>query len=157
VIEPGITLDQTITNLDWFPTILAMAGRAVTRERIINGRNFLPLLKGRSMPWDNDLFAQYTMWPWHQTGAVLRCYRTPRWKLVRDFKHEAKDELYDLLNDPAETRNLIDWPDTTIQSRRASLNRKLLDRMRQVNDPALKLTSSQWVESIVPGRMTCKE
>ncbi|MHC4573958.1 MAG: sulfatase-like hydrolase/transferase [Planctomycetota bacterium] len=125
VIEPGITLDQTITNLDWFPTILAMAGRAVPKERIIRGRNFLPLLKGRSLPWDNDLFAQYTMWPWHQTGAVLRCYRIPRWKLVRDFKHEAKDELYDLLNDPAETRNLIDWPDTTIQDTRASLNRKL--------------------------------
>jgi uncharacterized sulfatase len=103
------------------------------------------------MPWDNDLFAQYTMWPDHQTGAVLRCYRTARWKLVRDFKHEAKDELYDLSNDPAETRNLIDWPDTTIQNTRASLNRKLLERMREINDPALKVQPSLWTKSIEPG------
>jgi hypothetical protein len=70
---------------------------------------------------------------------------------VRDFKHEAKDELYDLLNDPAETRNLIDWPDATIQNTRESLNRKLLERMREIDDPALKLQPSLWTKSIEPG------
>ncbi|MHC4647567.1 MAG: sulfatase-like hydrolase/transferase [Planctomycetota bacterium] len=150
VIEPGSTVERTITNLDWFATIRAMAGVAVPNNGFIRGHNFLPLLRGRSIPWDNDLFAQYTMWPDHQTGAVLRCYRTPRWKLVRDFKHEAKDEFYDLSNDPAETRNLIDWPDATIQNTRASLNRKLLDRMREIDDPVLKVQPSLWTKSIEP-------
>ena len=117
-----------------------MAGVSFPKDVTIRGRNFLPLLKGRSPEWDNDLFAQYTMWHWHQTGAVLRSYRTPQWKLVRDFKHQNKDELYDLVNDPAETRNLIDSPDPRVRKQRQSLNKKLLERMRRISDPALRRT-----------------
>ena len=152
VIEPGSTVEETITNLDWFATIPAIAGVAVPKSNVMRGRDFLPLLRGRSMRWDNDLFAQYTMWPDNQTGAVLRCYRTRRWKLVRDFEHEAKDELYDLSNDPGATRNLIDLPDTTIQDIKASLNRKLLNGMREIDDHALKLHPSLWTKSIGPGQ-----
>ena len=83
------------------------------------------------------MFAQYSMWDWHQTGADLRCYRTARWKLVRDFKHKDKDELYDLANDPAETNNLIGSTDYAILAHRQFLNTKLLKMMRRINDPAL--------------------
>jgi len=118
-----------------------MANVSLPEQAQIRGRNFLPLLTGKKMGWDNDLFAQYSMWQWHQTGADLRCYRTVRWKLVRDFKHKDKDELYDLVNDPAETRNLIDSANRAVQSHRQFLNTKLLNAMRRVNDPALDRTS----------------
>ncbi|HUW18836.1 MAG TPA: sulfatase-like hydrolase/transferase [Sedimentisphaerales bacterium] len=147
-IQSGAAVDQTVTNLDWFPTILAMAGLAVPKGGIIRGRNFLPLLEGKGLAWDNDLFAVYTMWDWHQNGAVLRCYRTHRWKLVRDFKHEAKDELYDLVSDPEERRNLIDSPDPEIREKREWLNAMLLERMRQIADPALRQKSAQHVASV---------
>jgi len=147
VIEPGSTIEQTITNLDWFPTIVAMAALFVPKDFTIRGRNFLPLLKGKSIPWDNELFAQYSMWSWHQTGAVLRAYRTPKFKLVRDFKHAGKDELYDLVNDPAEKRNLINSPDPKIRNARKRLNKKLLAKMRSLNDPALKMTSKRQIQN----------
>jgi uncharacterized sulfatase len=140
-IKPGTTVNGTVTNLDWFPTICAMANVSIPEGAQIRGRNFLPLLKGKSIPWDNDLFAQYSMWDWHQTGADLRCYRTVRWKLVRDFEHKDKDELYDLVNDPAETNNLIDSADPAAQAQRELLNIRLLNAMRRVNDPALGSTS----------------
>jgi uncharacterized sulfatase len=140
-IKPGTTVNGTVTNLDWFPTLCAMANVPIPERAQIRGRDFLPLLKGKSIPWDNDLFAQYLMWDWHQTGANLRCYRTVRWKLVRDFKHEDKDELYDLVNDPAETNNLIDSADPAAQAQRELLNIRLLNAMRRVNDPALGRTS----------------
>jgi uncharacterized sulfatase len=136
-IKPGTTVNRTVTNLDWFPTICSMANVSIPERAQIRGRDFLPLLKGKSIPWDNDLFAQYSMWDWHQTGADLRCYRTVRWKLVRDFKHKDKDELYDLVNDPAETNNLIDFADPSVQLQRELLNIRLLNAMRRVNDPAL--------------------
>lgn len=136
-IKAGTTIDRTVTNLDWFPTICAMANVSLPEREQIRGRNFLPLLTGKKIRWDNDLFAQYSMWQWHQTGADLRCYRTVRWKLVRDFKHKGKDELYDLVNDPAETRNLIDSPNRVVQSQRQFLNTKLLNAMRRIDDPAL--------------------
>ena len=136
-IRPATTIDQTVTNLDWFPTILAMAGVRMPKNVTIRGRSVLPLLEGKAIHWNNDLFAQYSMWDWHQTGADLRCYRTARWKLVRDFKHKDKDELYDLANDPAETNNLIDSADYAILAHRQFLNTKLLKMMRRINDPAL--------------------
>ena len=133
VITPGTTIEQTISFLDWFPTLAAIAGINVPEGETIRGRNFLPLLKGKRLEWDNDLFVQYTM----RGAGVMRAYRTPQWKVVRDFDHFIKDELYDLANDPAETTNLIDSPEAHIQNVRRSLNAKLMDRMRSINDPAL--------------------
>lgn len=141
VVKAGGTVSETVTNLDWFPTILSMAGLNTNVQPATRGKNFLPLLKGREIPWENDLFAQYSMWDWHQTGAELRAWRTPEYKLVRDFRHSGKDELYDLVNDPAEKRNIIDSTDPEIQDVRKRLNRKLLERMRSFNDPALKLVA----------------
>ena len=142
-IKPNTIIDRTVTNLDWFPTILAMANVAPPKDANLRGRDFLPLLKGRNTTWDDDLFAQYKMWSWHQNGADLRCYRTPRYKLVRDFKHDNSDELYDLLADPAETRNLIDSPDPALQKIRRRLNDKLLKEMRRIDDPALQEASKR--------------
>ena len=138
VIKPSVTVDETVTNLDWFPTILATAGMSPPREALTRGRNFLPLLKGENISWNNDLFAQYKMWEWHQNGADLRCYRTRRWKLVRDFAHDDKDELYDLANDPAEAKNLINSPDPAVRKIRWLLDKRLLREMRRINDPALE-------------------
>jgi len=125
VIHSGTLIHQTVSNLDWFPTLVSLGGASLPPEDyIIRGRNFLPLLRGLPVGWDNDLFAQYSMWEWHQTGADLRTYRTPQWKLVRDFKHENKDELYNLVNDPDETHNLIQRRDVEIRNVRDSLNEK---------------------------------
>ena len=37
----------------------------------------------------------------------MRMIRTSNWKLVRDFLNPERDELFDLKNDPAESRNVI--------------------------------------------------
>ena len=57
VIKPGTKITQTITNLDWFPTLLAMAGVALPKNTGVRGRDFTPLLQGKRIPWDNDLYA----------------------------------------------------------------------------------------------------
>ena len=95
----------------------------------------LPLLKGETPEWEDDLFAQYSMWDWHQNGAKLRSYRTPEWKLIRDFRHEGKDELYDLKEDPSEHLNLIESLDPAVQHIREQLNTRLMAQMQAINDP----------------------
>jgi choline-sulfatase len=142
VIPNKKTIDKTISNLDWFPTILAMAGVSLPGGTVIRGRNFLPLIKGDSISWDNDIFNQYSMWPGNQTGAIMRSYRTPQWKFIRDFKHKGKDELYDLTADSTENRNLINSSDPAVQKKRRWLNQKLLERMKRINDPVLALDSA---------------
>jgi uncharacterized sulfatase len=131
VVKPGRVIDETVTNLDWYPTLLAMAGTRPPAGETIRGRNFLPLLEGKDIPWDNDLYAEYSQH--HYTQAHLRMYRTPTWKLVRDFKNEGKDELYHLAADPAENHNLID--DETHAGVKQSLETKLLAVLRRIGDP----------------------
>lgn len=109
VIQPGTVITETIPNLDWYPTLLAMAGLGPQAGARIYGRNFLPLLKGERIPWDNDLYGEYSQH--HYTEADLRMLRTPEWKLVRDMKNQGRDELYHLTVDPDETRNVIDDPE----------------------------------------------
>ena len=134
-IPPGTVIDQTVSSLDWYPTLLAMAGVAVPRDVTIRGRNALPLLRGeRVADWDNDFYAEYSMRVYCRTD--LRTYRTARWKLVRDFLNPERDELYDLEADPAESNNRIrDAANPEVRAAVAALDLRLREKMRQSGDP----------------------
>jgi len=134
-VKPGTSIKHTITFLDWFPTILAIAGLPLPPGIVIRGRNFLPMLTGQQIEWDDDLFAQYTM----RGAGAMRMYKSGNFKLIRDFKHVIKDELYNLENDPYEHVNLIDSPEPDIQRKRQLLNEKLIRKMREIKDPALNM------------------
>jgi uncharacterized sulfatase len=98
------------------------------------GRNFLPLLERKSLPWNNDFYGEYSQH--HYTEAHLRMYRTPQWKLIRDFKNQGKDELCNLSADPGETRNLIN--DAASQQMKKKLETKILAKMKELRDPVFK-------------------
>ena len=68
----------------------------------------------------------------------MRMYRTPEWKLIRDFRNEGRDELYDLKADPAEQKNLIGSRNKKAKWAREALGAAMLIRMREIDDPALK-------------------
>ncbi|MCG8650281.1 MAG: sulfatase-like hydrolase/transferase, partial [Pirellulales bacterium] len=133
VTRPGTTITASVTNLDWFPTMLHIAGVKPSDSDTIRGRDLFPLLSGQQDSWDDDVFAQYSTK--HQSTTHMRCYRTKDWKLVRDFLNPERDELYDLRNDPEETNNLIavDQHQQTV----ARLHKKLLARMREIDDPVV--------------------
>jgi uncharacterized sulfatase len=134
VIKPGTVITRTVSNIDWFPTMLSVAGVKTPAEAVVRGRDVTPLLKGRNVKWDDDLYVEWSQH--HYTKTHLRMYRTRQWKLVRDFLNEGKDELYNLAADPDENKNLIGDPST--RAIRAKLEAKMLERMRANNDPVLK-------------------
>lgn len=124
---------RTTTNLDWYKTLLALCGVSYDESAILRGRDFSPLLRGTSIRWDDDLYAEYSQH--HYREADMRTYRTAEWKLTRDFRTEGKDELYHLKSDPLERRNLIgDARCRDIQNR---LSKAIEENMRRVNDPVL--------------------
>ncbi|MDX1983360.1 MAG: sulfatase-like hydrolase/transferase [Bryobacteraceae bacterium] len=127
----GITVNRTITNLDWFPTLLSLTGTPMPKEAQIRGRDLTPLLSGRAMQWDDELYAEYNMR--HSAKADLRAWRTAEWKMVRDLRNPGRDELYHLQLDPAETRNLIHSTDSAVQRARAELERKLAVKIKQLD------------------------
>lgn len=141
-IPPGTVITETVSNLDWYPTLLAMTGTAMPAGVTVRGRNALPLL--RRIPvtgWDNDYYAEYSMRMYCRTD--LRAYRTKEWKLVRDFLNPERDELYDLTSDPAERKNrIVDLNDPALRAVVKQLDARILEHMRRHQDPALALVEA---------------
>ncbi|MBN2296117.1 MAG: sulfatase-like hydrolase/transferase [Pirellulales bacterium] len=136
VVRPGTVIKDTVSHLDLFPTLLTMAKADAPQGTVLRGRDLTPLLKGNTpADWDQDLYAEYSMI--NYAVATMRCYRTPRYKLIRDFFNPQRDELYDLQSDPAETKNLIRDTDPAIKAVIADLNAKILAKMRANGDPLL--------------------
>jgi choline-sulfatase len=134
VIKPGTRITQTISNLDWFPTLLAMAQVKLPPSITIRGRDFTPLLSGRAVPWNNDLYAEYSMH--HGATTHMRVWRTPRWKYMKDFASPGREELYDLTRDPGENRNLAASTRPEHVRIKTRLAQQILKRMTLLKDPA---------------------
>lgn len=112
VIKPGTITDTIGWVGDFLPTCLAVAGGTYpaefrgARTAPPDGRNLLPALKGEEMPPPEYLFFNDR----GQQGVVCK----GRWKLLIEpgwYQQTSKAEgiayeLYDLVNDPAETENL---------------------------------------------------
>jgi uncharacterized sulfatase len=137
-IRAGMIVPQVISNLDWYPTLLAMAGVEMP-EATVRGRNAWPMLRGLRIAWDNDLYLEYSMR--HGSTTDMRGYRTPDWKLMIDFANQDRAELYNLRNDPGEHHNLIDSDEPAAQAARATLTAKIHERMKLLSDPALSLAA----------------
>jgi uncharacterized sulfatase len=71
----------------------------------------------------------------HGATTHMRGYRTPQWKLMRDFASEGRAEFYNLTKDPAEMNNLIDSKDPLHIRIRRRFDKLILERMAQINDP----------------------
>jgi uncharacterized sulfatase len=136
VVAPGTVVKETVSHLDWFPTILDMAGVTKPADVQVRGRSIVPVLKGEGSGWDNDFYAQYSTH--HQSKTHMRTYRTPEWKLIRDFLNPGRDELYDLQKDPAETTNLIASEDPAVNEVITMLHARILSRMEATQDPVLE-------------------
>ena len=138
VAQAGKKIDETISVLDIYPTLLEMAGVGLpsAEEHVLRGRSLVPLIKGEKIVnWDNDFYSEYSMV--NYATSFLRSYRTPEWKLVRDFMDPKRDELYHIALDPEENINLINDPRNEVSEIIDSLHRKILGKMQEINDPLL--------------------
>ncbi len=129
-IQAGIEVTETIDSLDWYATLLSLAGVELPEGVTLHGHDFSPVLKGEQIDWNNDLHGQYSMH--HYTQTHLRMYRTPEYKLVRDYKRDGFDEFYDLRLDPAEHINQI--ASEAHQEKIAELDKKLTTEMEKIGD-----------------------
>jgi len=99
--NPGSTEDSFITLADFAPSFLEAAGIEPHRE--FTGRSFMPFLKGeKPADWQDVFFTQSNG---NEQYGIQRSVRTKEWKLV--YNGYDYDELYDLIADPGETRNLL--------------------------------------------------
>jgi len=110
LIAPGTTVTQMVQNIDIAPTLLETAGAEPPESARMDGRSFLPLLRGQSVPWrDSILYEYYWEWNFPATPTVF-ALRTERYKYIFYQGVWDHDGFYDLKTDPHERHNLIGVP-----------------------------------------------
>ena len=103
----GVTSDKMALNVDIAPTILELAGLKTPQK--MQGRSLVPLLSGQETEWRTDFFYEHLFE--HPKIPKSEGVRTERWKYIRYFEQQpVYEELYDLENDPHESRNLVSDP-----------------------------------------------
>jgi len=109
IYAPGITNAGSVTDvpasgIDWYPTLLKLAGVSVPAEQAVDGVSLVPVLKGRSIK-DRSLFWHYPHYG-NQGGEPSSIIMQDDWKLI--YYHEDKHcELYNITNDIGEQKDLL--------------------------------------------------
>jgi N-acetylglucosamine-6-sulfatase len=107
LISKNTVIDEQCLNIDLAPTILELAG--INKPKYMQGESMVKLMSGKKdKSWRKSIFFEYYVddaWPY--AGPDQVAVRTNQYKLVDNFLKDDIDELYDLVNDPGEMKNLI--------------------------------------------------
>lgn len=104
VAAPGRTVDEYISLADFAPTFLELTETGCDRE--FAGLSIMPFLRNEMVESWRD--AVYTQSNGNEQYGIQRSVMTKEWKYV--YNGFDYDELYDIINDPHETHNLINDP-----------------------------------------------
>jgi arylsulfatase A-like enzyme len=108
-IEAGrIDGEHFALNIDLAPTMLDLGGATIPGE--MQGESWIPLIEQRPVDWRKDFLYEYYEYPAVHCVRPHRGVRNARWKLIEFWREPREYELYDLLNDPQEQRNLASDP-----------------------------------------------
>jgi arylsulfatase A-like enzyme len=115
-LPKGKRIDEPVEMIDFMPTLLDISGLQIPYS--IRGKSLVPLITGKVAKWRTACFCEIdhscSMYDElrHATGRRVMV-RTKDYKLIFFMDERVKDKagaLYDLINDPGETRNLYNDP-----------------------------------------------
>ncbi|NQU53300.1 MAG: sulfatase [Bacteroidetes bacterium] len=130
VIEPGRTVDQPAVSMDFFTTILNIAGVGHADK---DGVNLLPVLTEKKPIERDELFWHYP----HYHGSAWKpgsALRKGDWKLVVHYE-DNRTELFNLAEDPGETTDIAEEnPEKTAELKKI-LDEKLAESNAKFPEP----------------------
>jgi len=131
----GQTVKEVVAGLDIMPTCLEAAG--VASPGGIDGRSWLPLTRGDNSGWRKELLYEY-YWErnFPQTPTIF-ALRGDRYKFIRPHGIWDIEELYDLQEDPLESRNLIFKPE--LQALAEQMRRRLFQILEETGGMSMPL------------------
>lgn len=97
-IPAGHQNDELMTAMDLLPTFAKLAGAAIPTDRVIDGKDIWPTLKGETQTPHDAFF--------YHRGNQLAAVRSGKWKL--HVNNGVAKQLYDLENDLGEKVNVIE-------------------------------------------------
>lgn len=112
-ITAGRECNELVDHIDLFQTVLEAAGASPSAETIEEidcpGSSYLPLISGQEQDWRDAFFGEY---------GNARIIRTKTHKLIKRYVGpngiDHADELYDLINDPREAKNIAEDADSEV-------------------------------------------
>ncbi|MCH2056763.1 MAG: sulfatase-like hydrolase/transferase [Thalassotalea sp.] len=133
-VPAGTENATTVSNLDFFPTLMDIAKLDLPSEAVIRGQSVIKALKDEDLVVSTDYFAAYSTL--HQSITGMRMYSDGQYKLVRDFKNKERDEFYHLVVDPHETHNLLERELTAAEKMTLKrLDDTIKEKMLDLDDP----------------------
>lgn len=154
----GRVVGEMVSNIDVLPSLLDLAGAPTPAG--VQGRSFAPLLDGGAYAARQELFTEMT---YHDYYDPRRAVRTERYKLIANFTtapafmdpsqqwrprsdtvtppnhamaYHPAVELYDLIDDPWEQKDLAHDPAHAEALR--DLSARLMRHLRETRDPILR-------------------
>lgn len=140
----GAELDDMVSNVDFAPTLLDLAGVDQVPADM-QGRSFTSNLKGETpSDWPDQVYYRYWMHMTHHDNPAHYGLRTKDFKLIHFYGKpldapgalpdpvEPYWELYDLRNDPQELRNV--YHDASYEEVRQRLQSRLEQTRKRLGD-----------------------
>jgi len=130
-IKAGTVNEDIITNIDFAPTLLELAGISTTQK--MQGTSFVPVLEGNTpKDWQDAMYYHYYEFPfWHHVQPHYGI-RTQKYTLAHFYYNIDVWELYDLEKDPGQVNNIYNDPNYANVT--AELKMKLKNLMIKFED-----------------------
>ena len=107
-VPAGTLRQEMVLDIDLAPTFLDLAGLPVPKA--MQGKSILPLAHAPDPGFRKEWFYEYFEWPNPEGVPPCRGIRTERYKLIEYTLEPHEYEMYDLVADPGETRNIYGVP-----------------------------------------------
>ncbi len=125
---------------DLVPTICELAG--INSKVKFDGRSLMQLVRGEVPSFESEFYITECTW------MRKHGWRTPQWKLIvalePDFHFKPAVELYNLIEDPHEDRNVADEYPDVVKSLRTRMEKWIAKRERETGIKNPMLRQGDW-------------
>ncbi len=133
--EANKDIETTSAHIDILPTLAHLCNVDMPKDRIIDGKNLVPLIKGEQVEWaERPLFFYWTRrYPELYNNMALQ---KGNYKIVghTDYNAAIKDfELFDIEKDPYEQTNLVTEKKDKAQELKVELDKHYLELINSEN------------------------
>ncbi|MFC1735429.1 sulfatase [Candidatus Hydrogenedentota bacterium] len=134
-LPQGKVLAPLVASIDIMPTLLELAGVPVPRR--IQGQSLAALMNGVATQTKEAIFSEYGQGLTGDKGK-MKMVRTEEWKFI--YICNDVNELYDLVNDPGELKNLAGRPEYVEVE--LEMMRKLMDWINETEPHRIPMEKS---------------
>jgi len=139
-VPAGVRFKDYVGQKDVMPTLLELMG---IRTKIrFDGRSLVPRLRGEPRVDEPEFYITECTW------MRKHGWRTPEWKLIHalepDFHFKPEVELYNLIKDPGENRNVAREESEVVKFLEARMQTHIARREKETGRPNPMLTNLAW-------------